>query len=202
MDNERAFYIDGRWIDRGAGSVHDVINPATEETIAAISMAGADDVDLAVAAARRAFPAWAATPVAERIACLQRLAAVYERRADDMAAAICVEMGAPVSLALSAQAASGLAHIRTFIDELATFPFEYTLSDRAPNDRIVREPIGVCGLITPWNWPMNQVCLKVPAALATGCTTILKPSENAPLSALLLANSSTRRVSHPVSSTS
>lgn len=181
------FYIDGKWVDPVQPHEFPVINPATEESVATVSLGGAADVDKAVAAAGRAFETWSRTPIEERAALLRRLIALYEARLDDMAAAITSEMGAPKTLAVSAQAASGLSHLKTYLAELETFSFEHTLSDKAPDDRIIREPIGVCALITPWNWPMNQVCLKVPAAISVGCTVVLKPSEIAPLSSLLFA---------------
>lgn len=181
------FYIDGKWVDPVQPRDCAVINPATEAVAATISLGSAADVDKAVAAARRAFATWSVTPLKERCGLLRRLIELYEARIDDMAAAITTEMGAPRTLAVSAQATSGLSHLKTYLDELEAFTFEHTLSDKAPDDRIIREPIGVCALITPWNWPMNQVCLKVPAAIGVGCTVVLKPSEIAPLSSLLFA---------------
>jgi aldehyde dehydrogenase (NAD+) len=181
------FYIDGAWVAPLAARSLDVIDPADEAAFAQISLGAAGDVDRAVAAARRAFEDWSRTAPAERIARLERLADIYERRFAEMAETIMREMGAPIRVATKAQAASGLDHMRAFLRDLKAFDFEHPLSADAPQDRIVHEPIGVCGLITPWNWPMNQVTLKVVPALGVGCTVVLKPSEIAPLSAMLFA---------------
>ncbi len=181
------FFIDGGWIEPAGSAKLDVINPATEEPVAVISLGTKADVDKAVAAAARAFETWGFSAKAERLALLRKLAEVYERRNGEMAEAISLEMGAPISLATKAQASSGLGHIRAFIRELEGYAFEHPLSDTARGEWIVYEPIGVCGLITPWNWPMNQVTLKAVPALAAGCTAVLKPSELAPLSAMLFA---------------
>jgi aldehyde dehydrogenase (NAD+) len=164
-----------------------VINPADETPFAVISLGSAADVDKAVAAARRAFPAWSRTSKDERLACLRKLRDVYERRGDEMAKTMSQEMGAPIRMSKLAQVGSGLGHIEAFIKVLEDFEFEHPLSPDKPGERILHEPIGVCGLITPWNWPMNQVTLKVVPAVAAGCTVILKPSEVAPLSAMLFA---------------
>lgn len=187
MLDKRQFFIDGRWVAPAVAHDLEVIDPATETACAVISLGSAADTDAAVAAARAAFPAWRDTPVDERLARLEALARIYAERADEMAAAISQEMGAPISLAKAAQAAAGAGHIKTFIRTLRNFAFEQPLGEHAPNTRILREPIGVCGLITPWNWPMNQVTLKVVPALAAGCTVVLKPSEVAPLSSMLFA---------------
>jgi len=181
------FYIDGAWVAPRRARVLNVIDPAKETACARVSLGAAEDVDRAVAAARRAFDAWSRSPVAERAAALARLAAVYERRFDEMAEAIMTEMGAPIRFAKQAQAASGLEHINAFLRDLKAFAFEYPLYPDAIDQHILHEPIGVCGLITPWNWPMNQVTLKVIPALAVGCSVVLKPSEIAPLSAMLFA---------------
>ncbi|HPQ97173.1 MAG: aldehyde dehydrogenase family protein [Thiothrix sp.] len=187
MIEKRKFYIDGQW--RTPVQAHDfqVTDPSTGEACAVISLGSQADTDQAVAAAKRSFDSWGRTGKAERLALLERLAGIYEARADDMAAAIAMEMGAPIDMARNAQWGSGAWHISNILDELRQFTFERPLGSQAPNDRIVYEPIGVCGLITPWNWPMNQVILKVIPALAAGCTMVLKPSEVAPLSALLFA---------------
>ncbi|MEZ5611226.1 MAG: aldehyde dehydrogenase family protein [Rhodocyclaceae bacterium] len=187
MLDKRQFFIDGRWVAPAVAHDLEVIDPATETACAVISLGSAADTDAAVAAARAAFPAWRDTPVDERLARLETLARLYAERADEMAAAISQEMGAPISLAKAAQAAAGAGHIKTFIRTLRNFAFERPLGEHAPNTRILYEPIGVCGLITPWNWPMNQVTLKVVPALAAGCTVVLKPSEIAPLSSMLFA---------------
>jgi aldehyde dehydrogenase (NAD+) len=178
-------YIDGRFVapaqeaDRFA-----VIDPATEQQVAQILMGGTDDANRAVAAAHRAFPAWAATPLTKRLELMERLLAVYERRFEEMAGAITTEMGAPRDLASRAQAAAGTGHIQETIAAARSLDWEVRLRGRAA---VMREPVGVCGLITPWNWPMNQICAKVAPALAAGCTVVLKPSEQAPLSAQLFA---------------
>jgi len=181
------FFIDGKWVAPTVAKELDVINPADEQPFAVISLGSAADVDKAVAAAQRAFPAWSATSREQRIALLEKLLAAYNRRVQDMAQAISWEMGAPIKLALEQQAASGSGHIKSFIEVLKSFEFEEPLNDKNPQERIVREPIGVCGLITPWNWPMNQVALKVVPALAAGCTVVLKPSEIAPMSSIVFA---------------
>ncbi|MGA0601851.1 aldehyde dehydrogenase family protein [Caulobacter sp. KR2-114] len=177
------FYIDGEWVDPVTPKSLDVINPATEEVSGHISAGSAADVDKAVAAARKAFETYSQTTREERIELLQRVLAEYQKRFPDVAAAITEEMGAPVSLAQRAQAPIGMAHIATGIEVLKNYKFE---EDRGPT-RIVKEPIGVCGLITPWNWPINQIACKVVPALATGCTMVLKPSEESPYSAIIWA---------------
>ncbi len=181
------FYIDGAWAAPASAHEVPVINPATEEPAAVISLGSAADVDRAVAAARRAFETWGYTDPAERIALIEKLADIYDRRAGEMAEAISTEMGAPISMANNAQAAAGTGHIRAFLDVLRSYVWEHPLRDDARGEHIIHEPIGVCGLITPWNWPMNQVTLKVIPALGAGCTVILKPSEIAPLSSMLFA---------------
>jgi aldehyde dehydrogenase (NAD+) len=178
------FYIDGQWVDPVAPTKSmDVINPATEEVCGHISAGSAADVDKAVAAARKAFETWSLTSREERIDILERIQAEYQKRFGDIAHAITEEMGAPASLAQRAQAPIGIGHIATGIAVLKAFKFE---EDRGPT-RIVREPIGVCGMITPWNWPINQIACKVVPALATGCTMVLKPSEESPFSAYIWA---------------
>ena len=187
MQRRTDFYIDGKWVAPVQPKELEVINPADEQPYAVISLGSAVDVDNAVAAARRAFPGWSTTPLDERIALLQKLFDIYTRRSREMGETISREMGAPISLSVDGQAGAGSYHIKNFIRALQSFEFEHPQSDRFPNERIVREPIGVCGLITPWNWPMNQVALKVAAAVGVGCTVILKPSEIAPMSSLLFA---------------
>jgi aldehyde dehydrogenase (NAD+) len=187
MSKSTDFYVNGEWVDRSSRPRHDVINPATESPIASISLATEADVDEAVRAARAAFATWSRTPNEVRFEKLQKLAAIYERRLDEMAAVISDEMGAPITLSKTAQAASGLAHLKAFLAELRRYEFEHPLRPDLLQDHIIHEPIGVCGLITPWNWPMNQVCLKVPPAIGVGCTVVLKPSEMAPLSSILFA---------------
>ena len=181
MRDYMKFYIDGEWVDPITPKSLDVINPATEEVCGHISAGSAADVDKAVKAARKAFETYSQTTREERIDLLQRVLAEYQKRFPDVAAAITEEMGAPVSLAQRAQAPIGMAHLATGIEVLKNYKFE---EDRGPT-RIVKEPIGVCGLITPWNWPINQIACKVVPALATGCTMVLKPSEEAPFSAII-----------------
>ena len=181
------FYIDGAWRAPVEANSIEVINPANEKPYAVISAGSAKDIDLAVAAARKAFPSWSETSAADRIGYIRRLVEIYEARLEEMAKAISLEMGAPITLARESQAAAGLSHTKAFIAAFENFEFEELLSPKFPNQTIVREPIGVCGLITPWNWPMNQIALKVIPALAVGCTVILKPSEIAPMSAMLFA---------------
>lgn len=177
------FYIGGEWVDPAKPRRLDVINPATEEVAGHISLGGEEDVDRAVAAARAAFASYGRTTREERIDLLQAIAGEYQKRYADIAAAITEEMGAPAMLASKAQAAVGLGHIQTAIQVLKDFAFER----REGDTMIVKEPIGVCGFITPWNWPINQISTKVFPALATGCTMVLKPSEVAPFSAHLFA---------------
>ncbi|HEY1888771.1 MAG TPA: aldehyde dehydrogenase family protein, partial [Steroidobacteraceae bacterium] len=175
----RKFYIDGRWVDPLEPREFSVINPATEASGGLISLGSAKDVDRAVAAARRAFESFAQTSRDERRALMQKILAVYKKRYQDIANAIREEMGAPTTLAKGSQAGVGVGHISAMIDLLETFEFE----ERRGSSRLVLEPVGVCALITPWNWPMNQVAAKVVPALAAGCTMVLKPSEFSPFSA-------------------
>ena len=172
------FYIDGQWVDPIAPKSLDVINPATEAVAGHISVGTAADVDKAVKAARKAFATFSLTSRDERIALLERIIAEYQKRYGDMAAAITEEMGAPASLSMNAQAAIGMGHLQTAVAVLKNYKFE---EDRGAT-RLVKEPIGVCGFITPWNWPVNQIACKVVPALAVGCTMVLKPSEVAPFS--------------------
>ncbi len=178
-------YIHGQWVAPViAGSTFAVVNPATEAVVAEILMGSAADADRAVAAARAAFPAYAALPLNERLDGLRRLLAVFERRYAEMVAAITTEMGAPFDLSADSQAACGPGHIRSTIEAALALDWEVRTGATA---NVVREPIGVCALITPWNWPMNQLAAKVAPALAAGCTVVLKPSEQSPLSAQLFA---------------
>ncbi len=187
MKNATNFYINGKWVAPLDGREELVINPSTEEPFATISLGGGADADAAVAAAKAAFPVWAATSKEERIAALERLLEAYNARSEEMAQLISQEMGAPIELARSAQASSGASHLKNTIRAAKAFAFEHPLGDHAPGDMIFHEPVGVCALITPWNWPMNQVMLKVAPAIAAGCTMILKPSELSPLSSMLVA---------------
>ncbi|WP_261843284.1 aldehyde dehydrogenase family protein [Aliamphritea ceti] len=184
MLQKRDFYINGAWVAPSQVNDCEVINPATAEACAVISLGSQADTDAAVAAARQAFNSWSETPKEERLNLIKALLREYEKRNDDMAAAISMEMGAPIDLATRAQAGSGSSHIEGFIEAFESFEFEKSLGS---NEQLIHEPIGVCGMITPWNWPMNQVTLKVIPALAVGCTVVLKPSEVAPLSSIVFA---------------
>ncbi|PIE15545.1 MAG: aldehyde dehydrogenase family protein [Rhodobacterales bacterium] len=187
MTHHRQFYINGQWVDPAKAHDFDVINPSNEEVCATISLGDQADTDAAVAAAKAAFPAWAAVPHAEKLALTKKLLEEYNKRSDDLAEAMSVEMGAPIDLARTAQVGSGSYHIANFIKALENFQFDRMLGDHAPNDRILLEPIGVCAMITPWNWPMNQITLKCIPAMAVGCTMVLKPSEIAPLSSIVFS---------------
>ena len=177
------FYIGGQWVDPVEPKTLNVVNPATEQVCGKISVGSAADVDRAVKAARKAFATWSLTSREERLGVLQRILEQYQTRIGDLGAAITEEMGAPVSLANGFQVGLGAAHLNTAIEVLKNFRFE----EPRGATMIVKEPVGVCGLITPWNWPMNQIAVKVFPALATGCTVVLKPSEVAPFSAQIFA---------------
>jgi aldehyde dehydrogenase (NAD+) len=177
------FYIGGQWVDPAELKTLDVINPATEQVSGKIALGSAADVDRAVKAARKAFATWSLTSREERLAVLQRILEQYQKRAGDLGAAITEEMGAPKALAHGFQVGLGAGHLSTAIEVLKNFPFE----EPRGATMIVKEPVGVCGLITPWNWPLNQIAVKVFPALATGCTVILKPSEVSPFSAQIFA---------------
>ena len=187
MLDKRVFYIDGQWQSPAKANDFEVINPSNEEPCAVISLGGQADTNAAVEAANVAFDVWRETPKEERLALIEKLAGIYMARAEDMGEAISLEMGAPIAMAKAAQAGAGAVHIKSFIRAFKSFEFDRELGSHAPGDRILMEPVGVCGLITPWNWPMNQVTLKVIPALAAGCTMVLKPSEIAPLSSHLFA---------------
>ncbi|MGN2639934.1 aldehyde dehydrogenase family protein [Nocardia takedensis] len=178
-----SFYIGGTWTAPAGPAVFEVIDPATEEVAGTVAQGSAADVDRAVTAARAAFPAWSATSVADRLAVLRAIGVEYERRRADLAAALTAEMGAPAALAGGFQVDLGAGHLATVIEILETFAFE----ERRGATLIVKEPIGVCGLITPWNWPLNQIAVKVFPALAAGCTVVLKPSEQSPFSGAVFA---------------
>ena len=177
------FYIDGGWVDPIERRAIDVINPATEKAIGRVSLGSSADVDRAVAAARTAFATYAHTSKAERIALLEKVVVCYQDRLDDLAKTISLEMGAPMSLSTSAQAPMGLLQLNTTLEVLQGYEFQRAQG----SSLIIKEPIGVCGFITPWNWPMNQIMCKVAPALGAGCTIVLKPSEVTPLSAIILA---------------
>jgi len=181
--NLSQFYINGKWVDPVRPSKLQVINPATEKSVGEISVGSALDIDNAVSAARSAFKSFSKTAISERIELLSEIRNVYKKRFNEIAEAIMTEMGAPINLASGAQASVGMSHLKTAIRVLEKTKFEYT-----HNNLIIRkEPIGVCGLITPWNWPINQVVSKLAPCIAAGCTSILKPSEIAPLSAIIIA---------------
>ena len=187
MIEKRQFYINGEWVDPVTPNDHQVIDPSTEEPSAVISLGSAADAEKAVAAAKAAFPAWMKTDPAERIALMEKFLEIYAARQEEMGEAISMEMGAPIDMAKSQQWGAGFAHTKNFIRAAKSFEFVRPLGDHAPNDRIVYEGVGVCAMITPWNWPMNQITLKVVAAMIAGCTMVLKPSEESPLNALLFA---------------
>lgn len=179
----RRFFIDGEWLTPAGRKESLVINPATEQPVGKILLGTAEDVDAAVKAARRAFGTFSQTTREERIALLERIVKVYEANIERLAQAVSDEMGAPMTLAVQAQAGSGFRHLSTALTILKDFEFE----ERLGTTLIAREPIGVCGLITPWNWPLNQISCKVAPALAVGCTVVLKPSEVAPVTAHIFA---------------
>ncbi len=186
MFNKKNFYINGKWIKPSKPNDFEVINPSNEEPFAVISLGSKEDTDAAVNAAKAAFAKWKETSKDERIKLLEKLLSVYKKRFNEMAEAISIEMGAPMDWASDPQTASGQSHLEDFILRLKNFNFEKQFDSKS-NNHICYEPIGVCGLITPWNWPINQIALKVIPAFATGCTMILKPSEIAPISAMLFA---------------
>lgn len=181
LENSERFFINGQWVSPSAQDQTDIINPATEAPCGCIALANVQDVNRAVEAAYAAFEAWSTTTRAERLQILGRIPSLYQRRAEEMSRAISLEMGAPITLARESQAPAGLAHIEETLDALCHYQFE----DYEDDILITHEPIGVAGLITPWNWPMNQIACKVMPALAAGCTVVLKPSESAPLSAII-----------------
>ena len=184
MNNNQKFYIDGKWVDPISKDILDVINPANEEIITQISLGNKEDLNDAVNAAKNSFNTWSTTSVDHRLELLNKLKNIYKSRFDEMTKAIILEMGCPNNFASEVQTQSGLDHLNDFIERLKNFKFENNFSNQS-NNYITHEPIGVCGLITPWNWPINQIALKVVPALAVGCTMILKPSEIAPLSGIL-----------------
>jgi len=187
MITHRDFYINGAWTAPAAAHDYPVIDPATEEQVAVISLGDQADTDAAVAAATAAFPAWAALPVAERVRHVENIMKVYQTRADDMAEAIRMEMGAPHDLAHGSQAPCMPWALEDAVAASKLVQWDRPLGDHAPTDRILMEPIGVVGLITPWNWPISQIALKVFPAMIAGCTMVLKPSEEAPLSGIVFA---------------
>ncbi len=183
MSNRQQFYINGEWVAPSTDDTLNVINPATEEPIDAIALGSAADMDAAVAAAKAAFETFSKTSREERVALLERIIQCFQARLGDLAGTISAEMGAPMSLANGAQAPAGLGHFMTTLNILRNYEFEEDIG----TSRVVKEPAGVCGFITPWNWPINQICCKVAPALAAGCTMVLKPSEVAPFNAIIFA---------------
>ena len=186
MLDKRKFYINGQWVEPNKRNDLKVINPSNEEPCAIISLGSKEDTNSAVASAKVAFEKWKETTKKDRINYLEKLLSIYKKRSGEMAKAISLEMGAPIDWAIDVQTSSGQSHLEDFILRLKDFEFDEHF-DKKSNNHIYYEPIGVCGLITPWNWPINQIALKVIPALATGCTMILKPSEIAPISGMLFA---------------
>ncbi len=186
IEQKKNFYIDGQWVKPSKSNDFEVIDPSTEEICAIISLGSESDTNDAVNAAKKSFFAWWDTSKEKKLELLNNLLQIYQKRSLDMAKAISLEMGAPKDWSINEQSQSGEDHIKTFINQFQNFEFENYL-DQEKGNYISYEPIGVCALITPWNWPINQIALKVLPALAAGCTMILKPSEIAPLSAMLFA---------------
>ena len=186
MLDKRKFYINGRWVEPKKPNDFKVINPCNEDPFAIISLGSKEDTNAAVKSAKVAFETWKETTKEDRLDYLEKLLSVYKKRSREMAEAISLEMGAPMDWATEVQTASGRSHLEDFILRLKNFKFDEHFNEKS-NNHISYEPIGVCGLITPWNWPINQIALKVVPALATGCTMILKPSEIAPISGMLFA---------------
>jgi aldehyde dehydrogenase (NAD+) len=186
IEEKKNFYIDGQWVQPSTPNNFEVIDPSTEEVCAIISLGSESDTNLAVEAAKKSFSAWWNISKEKKLELLNNLLNIYQKRSSDMAQAISLEMGAPKDWSINEQSQSGEDHIKTFINQFQNFEFENYLDEEKGN-YISYEPIGVCALITPWNWPINQIALKVLPALAAGCTMILKPSEIAPLSAMLFA---------------
>jgi len=184
MLDKRNFYINGQWVAPATPNDFEVINPSTEEPCAVISLGDQADTNAAVAAAKAAFPDWAFVDKSEKMGLLKRLLEIYNDRAEDMAQAMSIEMGAPIDMSRNSQVTAGSWHLEGFLKAFEAFEFE---RDFTRTEKTLREPIGVAALITPWNWPMNQIVLKVVPAVAVGCTTVLKPSEISPLSGMLFA---------------
>jgi len=183
MQDHLCFYINGQWIRETDRETLDVINPATEQAFAKIAMGTAKDVDVAAKAARAAFPAWSQSTREERLAVLDKIIAGIKARSEELAQAISQEMGAPISFARTAQVGTGIGHFATARALLESYQFEEVRG----KTQVIKEPVGVCGFITPWNWPLNQVTCKIAPAIATGCTIVIKPSELSPVSAIILA---------------
>ena len=182
MDNLEKFYINGKWVTPKSSDKMSVLNPATEDKVGEIVLGNSEDVDHAVSAAKAAFSKFSITPKSYRLGLLKKIREISERRLDDLANAMTMEMGAPKTMAKDVQADAATGHLDGFIESLEKLEERITLSN---GDILLKEPVGVCGLITPWNWPINQITLKVLPAIATGCTCILKPSEHTPVSAMV-----------------
>lgn len=187
MIEKRNFYINGAWVAPAQANDFHVIDPSSEEPCAVISLGDETDTNAAVAAAKAALPGWMATPIEDRIALVEKLIEAYNTRVEDLAQAMSAEMGAPIDMARSQQVGAGSWHLSNFIKAARKFEFDRPLNDKTPNDRLIFEAVGVAALITPWNWPMNQITLKVGAAAIAGCTMVLKPSEQSPLNAMIFA---------------
>ena len=185
MLDKRKFYINGQWVDPSKKNDFEVINPSDESVCAIISLGSEEDTNSAVKAAREALPMWSRSTKEDRIALLERLYSIYQSRMDEMAEVISIEMGAPIDFSKAAQAPSGTNAIEDFLNQLRKFEFEEQLDDS--DNQLIYQPKGVCALITPWNWPISQVALKVIPAIAAGCTMVLKPSEIAPLDSMIFA---------------
>ena len=184
MQNINKFYIDGKWVEPKSQSQFRVLNPASEKEIGVTILGNLDDVNMAVFAAKKAFNTYSQTNQSQRLSLLESLLSVMERRFEDLAQSMTLEMGAPITFSRDQQADSGVGHLKSFIECLRALKEREILIN---GDILVREPVGICGLITPWNWPINQIALKVIPALAVGCTCILKPSEHTPVSAMIFA---------------
>ena len=182
MDNLEKFYINGKWVTPKSSDKMSVLNPSTEDKVGEIVLGNSEDVDHAVSAAKAAFSKFSITPKSHRLGLLKKIREISERRLDDLANAMTMEMGAPKTMAKDVQADAATGHLDGFIESLEKLEERITLSN---GDILLKEPVGVCGLITPWNWPINQITLKVLPAIATGCTCILKPSEHTPVSAMV-----------------
>ncbi|MBH98168.1 MAG: aldehyde dehydrogenase family protein, partial [Rhodospirillaceae bacterium] len=187
MLDKRNFYINGQWCSPEKINDFDVVDPSTENVIGVVSLGDIADTNSAVRAAKDAFEDWSISPKQQRVDLIKKILEIYQERTEDIAKAISLEMGAPIDMAKTQQVGSGEWNIKGMLHALMNFEFDQPLGKHAPEDRIFYEPMGVCGLITPWNWPMNQMTLKVMPALAAGCTMVLKPSEIAPLSGMILA---------------
>lgn len=187
MIDKTKFYINGKWVTPESTQHAEIINPSNEKAFAKITLGSKADTNQAVQAAKDAYKDWSTSSKEVRVDLLERLLEAYKARSEEMADVISKEMGAPINLAKTAQVGAGAAHLKNTIRALKSYNFEHALGDHAPDNMILHEAVGVCALITPWNWPMNQTMLKVAPALAAGCTVVLKPSEISPLSAMLLA---------------